>query len=79
MSNCNFYFCVYPKEIQISLYNQNYTTIEYGEYLKLLDVSKNDLKYNTYFDLSFTRGPRPGEIRAFRIKDYNKEKKTANG
>lgn len=63
------------KEIQISQYNKNYTTIEYNEYLKLLEVSKNNLKYNTYFDLSFTRGPRPGEIRAFRIKDYNKEKK----
>lgn len=53
---------------------RNYTVIDYAEYLKLLDVSKDNKKINTYFDLSFRRGVRPGEIRAFRVCDYNSEK-----
>ena len=54
--------------------NQVYNTINYDEYLKLMKITENDLKYNTYFDLEFKRGPRVGEIRAFRICDYNEER-----
>ena len=63
-----------PKEVKISKKIKIYDVINYDQYLKLLDVSKNNLKYNTYFDLAFTRGPRIGEIRAFRICDYDQEK-----
>lgn len=64
-----------PKEIKMSKKEVNHTVIDYNEYLKLLEVSKDNLKYNTYFDLSFTRGPRPGEVRAFRVCDYNSKNK----
>lgn len=64
-----------PKEIKMSNLDKIYEVLTYDEYLKLLEVSKDNLKYNTYFDLSFTRGPRPGEMRAFRIKDYDYDKK----
>lgn len=64
-----------PKEVKMSISDRYYTVITFKEYLDLLNVSQNNLKYNTYFDLSFSRGPRPGEIRAFRIKDYNPDKK----
>lgn len=64
-----------PKEIRMSKKNKTYSVINYEEFLKLLEASKNDLKYNTYFELSFTRGPRKGEIRAFRVKDFNYKEK----
>lgn len=54
--------------------NKKRETINYSEYERLLEVSKDDLKYNTYFDLAFTRGPRPSEVRAFRCCDYDEEK-----
>lgn len=63
------------KEIKMSSKKVVYETITYDEYLCLMSVSKDNLKYNTIFDLLFTRGVRCGELRAFRIKDYNKEKK----
>lgn len=63
------------KEIKMCKQNQIYTTISYEEYIRLMNATKNDLKYNIIFDLWFTRGPRPGEIRAFKINDYNFEKK----
>lgn len=63
------------KEIKLSNINKSYEIINYNEYLKLIDVSKNDLKYNTYFHLAFTSGPRTGEIRAFRCMDYDPIKK----
>lgn len=64
-----------PKEIKVSNLNKIYEIITYDEYLRLLSVSKNDLKYNTFFDLAFTRGPRVGEIRALQVKDYYREKR----
>ena len=64
-----------PKEITISRKSRKYEVIDYEEYLKLMEVTKNDPTYNTLFDLWFSRGPRPGEVRAFRILDYNYEKK----
>ena len=64
-----------PKEVKMSTSERYYTVITFKEYLNLLNVSQNNLKYNTYFDLSFSRGPRPGEIRAFRIEDYDPNKK----
>jgi integrase len=64
-----------PKEIKLSNTNMQYQTISYEEYKSLLEASKNNLKYNTIFNLLFKRGPRIGEIRAFRIKDYSYEKK----
>lgn len=63
------------KEIKMSKMDKTYETIDFDEYKRLLSVSKNDLKYNTYFDLAFTRGPRPGEIRAFKVKDFDNQKK----
>lgn len=63
------------KEQRLSNYKADYETINYNEYTNLLKVSENDLRYNTYFDLEFKRGPRTGEIRAFRICDYNSKKK----
>lgn len=64
------------KEQQLSSKHREYITIDYDEYLELMEVSKDDLKFNTYFDLEFKRGPRTGEIRAFRICDYNEKEKT---
>lgn len=64
-----------PKEIKMCKRKKNYQVLDYGEYLKLMDVTKNDLKFNTMFDLWFSRGPRLGEIRAFRVVDFNYEKK----
>lgn len=64
-----------PKEIKMSKLNKLYETIDFNEYKRLLGVSSNNLKYNTYFHLEFTRGPRTGEIRAFKVKDYNSSKK----
>lgn len=64
-----------PKEQKLSNIDKKYSVIDYDEYKKLLEVSKDNLKYNAYFDLVFSRGPRTGEIRAFRIKDYDSEKK----
>lgn len=63
------------KEIKMSKVTKTYNVINFEEYQKLMLVSKDDLKYNTYFHLSFTRGPRSGEVRAFRIKDYNAKTK----
>ena len=63
------------KELKMSESKTIYNTINYNEYVMLMDVSKEDLKFNTYFDLEFTRGPRTGEVRAFRCSDYNPEKK----
>lgn len=64
-----------PKEVRMSKINSPYEVIDYDEYSRLMEVSKNDLKFNTYFHLGFTRGPRPGEVRAFRCVDYIPEKK----
>lgn len=65
------------KEKKFSSANKvdTYEVIDYEEYLRLLDASKDDKRYNTYFDLEFTRGPRSGEVRAFKVKDYNYQKK----
>ena len=63
------------KEIKLSQHKKKYQTITYDEYNRLMSVTKDNLKYNTIFDLMFSRGPRVGEIRAFKIKDYNYEKK----
>lgn len=64
-----------PKEIKISKARIHYEVINYNEYQRLMDSSKDNLKYNTFFDLEFSRGPRIGEIRAFRVCDYNPETK----
>lgn len=64
-----------PKEIKMSGLNKIYETINFEEYTRLLQASSDNLKYNTYFCLEFTRGPRTGEIRAFKICDYNQSKK----
>lgn len=64
-----------PKEIKMSKVKASYNTITFEEFSDLLKASEDNLKYNTYFDLSFSRGPRIGEIRAFKIKDYNPIKK----
>lgn len=64
-----------PKEVKMSKIKKIYDTIDFEEFVRLLEVSQDNLKYNTYFDLSFSRGPRAGEIRAFKIKDYNPQKK----
>lgn len=63
------------KEIKLSKKNKNYSVINYSEYLRLMQVTIDDKKYNTLFDLMFSCGPRAGEIRAFKIKDYSYEKK----
>ncbi len=63
------------KEIKLSKKNKNYSIINYDEYLRLMQVTIDDKKYNTLFDLMFSCGPRAGEIRAFKIKDYSYEKK----
>lgn len=63
------------KEIKMSKMQKNYTTIDYEEYKKLMIATKDNPKYNTIFDLWFSRGPRAGEMRAFRIKDYSYERK----
>ncbi len=64
-----------PKENKLSNQNKVWQVIDFDEYLRLLEASKDNLKFNTYFDLSFSRGPRMGEVRAFKIKDYNSQKK----
>lgn len=64
-----------PKEIKMSRSKKTYNVIDFEEYQKLMKYSQKDLKYNTFFDLEFSRGPRIGEVRAFRICDYNYEKK----
>ena len=63
------------KEIKMSKMQKKYTTIDYEEYKKLMIATKDNPKYNTIFDLWFSRGPRAGEMRAFRIKDYSYERK----
>ena len=63
------------KELKMSAKTLKYETLTFNEYLLLMDVTKDDVKYNTIFDLLFTRGVRAGELRAFRIKDYNYDKK----
>ena len=63
-----------PKEIRMSNIRKDYNVINIEEFNRLLEVTKDNLKYNTYFELSFKRGPRPGEMRAFRCKDFNYEK-----
>ena len=64
-----------PKEIKMSGQKAEYTIINFEEYLKLMKATKDNNKYNTLFDLMFSCGPRAGEIRAFRICDYNYNKK----
>ena len=64
------------KEIKMSKLSRKYETIDYGEYLALMEATRDNHKYNTIFDLMFTCGPRIGEIRAFRILDYNYNKKS---
>ncbi len=64
-----------PKENKLSNQRKVWQVIDFDEYLRLLEASKDNLKFNTYFDLSFSRGPRMGEVRAFKIKDYNPQKK----
>lgn len=63
------------KEQRLSLKPKIYNTIDYDEYLKLMEVSQSNIKYNTYFDLEYKRGPRTGEVRAFRVCDYNEKEK----
>ncbi len=64
-----------PKEIKMSKNTKRYEVINYEEYCRLEKCSENDLKYNTFFDLAFSRGPRIGEIRAFRVCDFSYLKK----
>lgn len=59
-----------PKEIKLANNKLEYETINFDEFTELLKVSEKDLKYNIYFHLAFTKGPRPGEIRAFRCRDF---------
>ncbi|MBE6139336.1 MAG: site-specific integrase [Firmicutes bacterium] len=63
-----------PKEIKLSEQRRDYNVINLNEFLRLMNASKDNLRYNTYFELSFKRGPRPGEARAFRVKDFNYSK-----
>ncbi len=63
-----------PKEIKFSRQQKKHEVITIDEKEKLMKVTNNDIKFNTLFDLWFSRGPRPGEIRAFRVKDYDCEK-----
>ncbi len=63
------------KEIKLSKQSTIYNVIDYEEYKKLMKATKDNLKYNTLFDLLFKRGPRIGEIRAFRVCDFDYEKK----
>lgn len=63
-----------PKEIKFSQKPRNYNTINYEQYLKLMDATNDNERLNTLFDLWFSRGPRTGEIRAFKVKDYIPEK-----
>lgn len=64
-----------PKEVRLSNINKSYETINYNEFKALSEASKDNLKYNTLFELTFFRGPRIGEVRAFKVKDFNLEKK----
>ena len=64
-----------PKEISLSKKSNSYNVINYDEYLMLMKVTKGNNKYNTLFDLMFSCGPRAGEVRAFRVKDYSYEQK----
>lgn len=50
---------------------KHYQIMSYDDYLKLLQVTSNDIKFNTLFDLFFSNGPRPGELMAFRWIDYD--------
>lgn len=63
------------KEIKMSKQKTEYEVIDYNEYLQLMDATKDNIKYNTLFDLFFSCGPRSGEMRAFRVMDYSYEKK----
>ena len=65
-----------PKEVRLSNINKSYETINYNEFKVLSEASKDNLKYNTLFELTFFRGPRIGVVRAFKVKDFNLEKKT---
>lgn len=63
------------KEIKMSKLKFKYETINFEEYQELMRVSENDLLYNTFMDLAFSRGTRVGEVRAFRVVDYYQKKK----
>lgn len=63
------------KEIKFCSKKKDYVVINYNEFQQLLKVSNNNLKYNTMFDLFFTKGPRPGEIRAFQCWNHDYENK----
>ncbi len=62
------------KQIANQKTNKSYSIISYEDYLKLLNVTSDNIKFNCLFDLFFSNGPRPGELMAFRWKDYNYEK-----
>lgn len=61
------------KEIKLSNKKDEYVILSFNEFERLLEVSKNDLKYNTIFDLFYKKGPRPGEIRAFQCWTHDYE------
>lgn len=63
-----------PKELKFSKQKRDHEVITVEDKEKLMEVTNNDIKFNTLFDLWFSRGPRPGEIRAFKIKDYDFKK-----
>ena len=64
-----------PKEITMCKSKTDYKTIDFDEYSRLMKVSEDNLKYNTYFDLELCRGHRTGEIRAFQVKCFDYENK----
>lgn len=63
-----------PKEIKFSRKRKEFDTITFDEKEHLMEATVDDSKFNTLFDLWFSRGPRPGEIRNFKVKDYDNKK-----
>lgn len=61
------------KERVLEKHKKKWNIISYNSYLKLMGFTKNDMKYNTMFDLFYSNGPRPGELMAFRWCDYSYE------
>ena len=59
------------KERQIAKKEKKWNIINYDGYLKLMNYTENDNVINCLFDLSFSNGLRPGEVRAFRWCDYD--------
>lgn len=64
-----------PKEISLSNQNNIYNVINYKEYLRLMQATAGNKRYNTLFDLFFSRGLRAGEVRALRVQDFDYKKK----